>query len=129
MELYSATRALGALAHDTRLAIFRLLVQAGPGGLCVGEIGKRLDLAPATLSFHLATLRQAGLVATRRTGRTLYQAANYTVMGALVDYLTANCCGEAGGGSAGACGIISPQNPIQAPDPEVCDATAARIRR
>ncbi|EQD64351.1 transcriptional regulator, ArsR family [mine drainage metagenome] len=108
MESHTAIRALSALAHDTRLAIFRLLVQAGQEGLSVGEIGARLVLAPATLSFHLAALRQAGLVTTRRSGRTLYQAADYTVMAALVGYLSANCCGEARDETTNVCGIRPP---------------------
>jgi len=85
-------RALGALAHETRLAIFRLLVQAGEAGLAVGVIGERLGLPPATLSFHLAALRHAGLITTRRDGRTLYQATDYTAMNALMGYLSENCC-------------------------------------
>jgi DNA-binding transcriptional ArsR family regulator len=92
MESKTAIRALGALAHATRLAIFRLLVQAGEPGLAVGAIGDKLKLAPATLSFHLAGLRHAGLVRARREGRTLYQAADYGAMNGLVGYLSENCC-------------------------------------
>ncbi len=103
METKSIIRALGALAHESRLAIFRLLVQAGTEGLPVGVIGTRLDLAPATLSFHLATLRRAGLVTTRRVGRTLYQSADYACMARLVDDLTANCCGESSSATLDAC--------------------------
>lgn len=93
MESSTAVRALGALAHESRLAIYRLLVQAGPEGLAVGAIGEKLDLAPATLSFHLAGLRHAGLVSERREGRTLYQAADFSEMNALIGYLSENCCG------------------------------------
>ena len=92
MESKTAVRALGALAHETRLAIYRLLVQAGSAGLPVGTIGDKLKLAPATLSFHLAGLKHAGLVSARRDGRTLYQAADYEAMNGLVGYLSENCC-------------------------------------
>ena len=92
MESKKAVRALGALAHESRLAIYRLLVQAGPAGLPVGAIGEKLKLAPATLSFHLAGLKHAGLVSARRDGRTLYQAADYAAMNGLVAYLSENCC-------------------------------------
>lgn len=92
MESKAAIRALGALAHESRLAIYRLLVQAGSAGLAVGAIGDQLKLAPATLSFHLAGLKHAGLVTARREGRTLYQAADYQAMNGLVGYLSENCC-------------------------------------
>lgn len=92
MESKTAIRALGALAHPTRLGVFRLLVQAGEGGLAVGAISDRLKLAPATLSFHLAGLRHAGLISARRDGRTLYQAADYGAMNGLIGYLSENCC-------------------------------------
>ena len=92
MESNVAVRALGALAHENRLAIYRLLVQTGEEGLAVGAIGEKLKLAPATLSFHLAALRHAGLVTERRAGRTLYQAADYAAMNGLVGYLSENCC-------------------------------------
>ena len=93
MESKTATRALGALAHESRLAVYRLLVQAGPEGLPVGTIAERLDLAPATLSFHLAGLRHAGLVSERREGRMLYQSADFGAMNGLIGYLSENCCG------------------------------------
>lgn len=121
MEKYSAVRALRALAHDTRLAIFRLLVQAGREGLAVGVIGRRLDLAPATLFFHLAALRHSNLVTTRRSGRTLFQVADYAAIASLVDYLTANCCGEQGAGTCGRTSVST--NPT-----ENHDETPARTR-
>ena len=93
MESSNAIRALGALAHESRLAIYRLLVQAGPAGLAVGAIGEKLDLAPATLSFHLAGLRHAGLVLERREGRNLFQSADFSAMDTLIGYLSENCCG------------------------------------
>jgi len=93
MESKTAVRAFGALAHATRLAIYRLLVQAGESGLAVGAIGDKLKLAPATLSFHLAGLKHAGLVLARREGRTIYHMADYRAMNGLVGYLSENCCG------------------------------------
>ena len=121
MESKSAVRALGALAHESRLAIYRLLVQAGPSGLAVGAIGEALRLAPATLSFHLAGLKHAGLVAARRDGRTLYHAADYASMNGLVGYLSENCCqGED-------CGIAcAPAKPVLK---EQRHETPARARR
>ena len=89
--------ALAALAQETRLAIFRLLVQAGPTGMAAGEIARRLDLAPATLSFHLAQLSHAGLVVSRRESRSIIYAPNFDGIDGLIGYLTDNCC-------AGACG-------------------------
>lgn len=93
MKLKPAVAALDALAHAGRLAIFRLLVAAGPKGLAVGAIGKKLAMPGATLSFHLAQLQRAGLVAARRDGRRLMQTADFACMNALVAYLTENCCG------------------------------------
>lgn len=84
--------ALAGLAHDTRLALFRLLVPAGHDGLAAGNLGAQLKLPPATLSFHLKELRHAGLVSQRRQGRAIYYAADYAVMDALIAYLTENCC-------------------------------------
>lgn len=95
METKQAVQALSALAQDTRLAIFRLLVQAGPEGRAAGQIGEKLDLAPATLSFHLAGLTRAGLARSRQEGRFVIYSADYSVMNALVGYLSENCCGGA----------------------------------
>jgi ArsR family transcriptional regulator len=92
MERLDAIAALSALAQDTRLDVFRLLVQTGPGGLPAGRIGEALGLASATLSFHLNQLKQAGLVTCRREGRSLIYAAKYATMNALLSYLTENCC-------------------------------------
>jgi ArsR family transcriptional regulator len=94
MESKDAIAALSALAQEARLAVFRLLVEAGPQGLPVGHIGERLRLAPATLSFHLAQLKHAGLVTCRRDGRQLFHAAEFGQMNNLVSYLTENCCGS-----------------------------------
>jgi len=84
---------LGALAQETRLDIFRLLVQRGPEGIAAGEIGQRLGLPSATLSFHLNQLRFAGLVSSRRESRSIIYSANFKAMSELVGYLTENCCG------------------------------------
>jgi DNA-binding transcriptional ArsR family regulator len=92
MELNSAADSLAALGHDTRLAIYRLLVQAGSEGLNAGVISARLALAPATLSFHLAHLTRTGLVASRPEGRFIYYRADYARMNELLGFLTANCC-------------------------------------
>lgn len=92
----AAVEMLAGLAQETRLRIFRALVQAGPEGLCVGDIGAALDVAPATLSFHLTHLRHAGLISARRNGRMIFYSADYAAMNALMAYLLENCCrGEA----------------------------------
>ena len=95
METTQAVRALSALAQESRLAIFRLLVQAGPAGLAAGTIGEKLALPPATLSFHLAGLTRAGLAQSRQEGRFVIYSASFEVMNALVTFLTENCCGGA----------------------------------
>ncbi len=99
MEIKNAIHALAALAHDGRLGIYRLLVQAGPAGLTVGRIAKKLDMPGATLSFHLSALKHAGLVRAARRGRELIQTTDFKQMNDLVAYLTENCCG----GDASAC--------------------------
>jgi len=93
METTDAIKALGALAQETRLAIFRLLVQAGPEGRAAGAIGEALDIPPATLSFHLAQLANAGLIGSRQEGRFVYYSARFDAMNSLVGFLTENCCG------------------------------------
>jgi ArsR family transcriptional regulator len=95
--------ALAALAQETRLDIFRLLVQAGEGGLAAGKIGDQLGLASATLAFHLKELKHAGLVTYTREGRSLIYAAVYPTMNGLLAYLTENCCQ----GNSAACGVTS----------------------
>jgi ArsR family transcriptional regulator len=92
MELKNALNALGGLAQDTRLGIFRLLVEQGPEGLPAGEIAQRLELPNATASFHLKELTHANLVTPRQAGRFIYYSANYATMNGLVAYLTENCC-------------------------------------
>lgn len=112
MEKTQAVAALGALAQDTRIDIYRLLVQAGVEGLRAGRVAERLGLPSATLSFHLNQLRQAGLVTFRREGRSLIYAAEYAAMRNLLLYLTENCCG----GDPAACGIGDAADCIEAND-------------
>lgn len=95
MESNSALKTLSALSHDTRLAAFRLLVQAGPDGLPVGALREALGVPPATLTAHLNLLRTAGLVRDRREGRVIRVRADYDQMNALIAYLTDNCCAGA----------------------------------
>ena len=85
---------LAALAQDKRLAIFRLLVEAGTEGLAAGEIAESLSIPNATLSFHLKELSNAALVVSRPASRHIYYSANYEAMNALVGFLTENCCGD-----------------------------------
>jgi ArsR family transcriptional regulator len=92
METSAAVAALAALAQDSRLDIFRLLVQAGPDGLAAGRVAEALDLAPNTLTFHFDRLRVAGLVTVRRDGRSMIYAARYETMNGLLAFLTDNCC-------------------------------------
>ena len=92
METKAAVAALAALAQETRLSIFRLLVVAGPEGLPAGEIGDKLEVPPATLSFHLKELSHAGMAASRQQGRFVYYTANYENMAALMSFLTQSCC-------------------------------------
>jgi DNA-binding transcriptional ArsR family regulator len=94
MKTPAVIGALGALAHEHRLAIYRLLVQRGPEGLPAGAIGERVGLVPSSLTFHLQNLQRAGLIAQRRESRQLIYSADFTVMNGLVSYLTENCCGN-----------------------------------
>ncbi len=100
MDKTDVIAALAALAQETRLDIFRLLVQAGPEGLPAGQLGERLALPAATLSFHLKELRHAGLVSFQRESRSLIYSAEFANMNALLAYLTENCCQ----GDTAACG-------------------------
>lgn len=87
--------ALAALAQEHRLAVFRLLVQAGPDGLASGALADAVGVSPSAMSFHLAQLSHAGLIAQRREGRSIIYSANYGAMNALLGYLTENCCAGA----------------------------------
>lgn len=100
MESVAAVASLSALAQASRLAIFRHLVETGPRGAVAGAIATALDLAPATLSFHLKELTRAGLIANAQEGRFIRYSANFAAMNALVAYLTENCCGGAPCGAA-----------------------------
>ena len=93
MKPAQVVKALAALAQPTRLAIYRLLVARGPEGMAAGQVADKLKVAPATMSFHFRTPSHAGLVESRQDGRFIYYAANFTVMNAMVAYLTENCCG------------------------------------
>ena len=93
METKAAVKALGALAQESRLKIYRLLVRAGPEGIAAGTIAEKLGLPPATLSFHLKELNHAGLVTSRQEGRFVIYSANFESMLKLVGFLTENCCG------------------------------------
>jgi len=93
MEKAAVLGALGALAQETRLDIFRLLVQRGPEGMPAGEIGARLRQPSTTMSFHLNQLRFAGLVSSRRQSRSIIYCANFRAMTDLLGYLMENCCG------------------------------------
>ena len=94
MEQTRAITALAALAQETRLDLFRLLMTVGPEGLPAGVIAERLRVAPSSLSFHLQQLVHAGLITQRRLGRQLIYSAEYGAMNALLAYLTENCCGR-----------------------------------
>lgn len=92
MEVNNVVSALSALAQETRLAIFRLLVQAGPKGLPAGQISDQLGIPSTTLSFHLSQLTHVGLLQSHRQSRSIIYIANFEVMNGLIGYLTENCC-------------------------------------
>jgi ArsR family transcriptional regulator, arsenate/arsenite/antimonite-responsive transcriptional repressor len=92
MESTAAVAALTALAHASRLALFRLLVQAGPDGLAAGDIAETLDIPKATLSFHLKILTLAGLITIRHQSRFIFYAADFATMNELLAFMTENCC-------------------------------------
>jgi ArsR family transcriptional regulator, arsenate/arsenite/antimonite-responsive transcriptional repressor len=93
METKNVIAALAALAQDSRLAVFRLLVQAGPEGLAASKIAETLDLPPSSLSFHLKELMHADLLLQTKQSRSLIYTANFATMNALLGFLTENCCG------------------------------------
>jgi DNA-binding transcriptional ArsR family regulator len=121
MDQVTAIAALGALAHETRLALFRLLVSCGPEGLAAGAIGERVGVPPSSLSFHLQELVHAGLITQRRLSRNLIYSAEYGRMNELLLYLTENCCGR-GDSCAPAC------NPADAFAKGDSDETVSRAR-
>ena len=111
MKTSEVIDALGALAHEHRLAIYRLLVERGAAGLAAGEIGGRVGLAPSSLTFHLQALHRAGLITQARASRQLIYSADYNLMDTLVGYLTDNCCGATAQGCEAA---GSPARPAKA---------------
>jgi DNA-binding transcriptional ArsR family regulator len=108
MEASTAVVALGALAQEHRLAVFRLLVEAGTEGLAAGQIAQALDMPNSSLSFHLSQLSRAGLIACERRHRSLIYRADYAAMNALVAYLMENCCASATCAPADVCGEAAP---------------------
>jgi DNA-binding transcriptional ArsR family regulator len=111
MESSAAVAALSALAHASRLALYRLLVQAGPAGVGVGDLQARTGIAPATLTHHLHALRRAGLIADIRDGRSIVCHADYRRMNALLAFLAENCCGDASACAPAA--VCKPGRPIR----------------
>lgn len=103
MNADQTVRALAALAHEHRLSVYRMLVEAGPAGLAAGTIAARLNVPPSSLTFHLQALHRAGLVTQRRMSRQLIYAADFEAMHALVSYLTDNCCGSGAPACESAC--------------------------
>ncbi|MFC7513415.1 ArsR/SmtB family transcription factor [Herbaspirillum sp. GCM10030257] len=93
MDVKNVVAALAALAQETRLAVFRLLVQAGPKGMAATQIADGIGIAPSLLSFHLKELLHAGLISQTREGRSLIYAANFDAMNSVLGFLTENCCG------------------------------------
>ena len=103
MQTPAVIDALGALAHQHRLAVYRILVEQGPAGLPAGVIGERVGLLPSSLTFHLQTLQRAGLITQTRASRQLFYSADYSVMNGLVAYLTDKCCTASGDSCATVC--------------------------
>jgi DNA-binding transcriptional ArsR family regulator len=117
MKTPDVIEALGALAHEHRLAVYRLLVQRGPQGLPAGAIGEGIGLVPSSLTFHLQALQRAGLILQRREGRQLIYSADFDAMNGLVGYLTENCCAGSDQACATACKPAAAAN-----------ATATKVR-
>ncbi len=113
MKMKETVQALNALAQDSRLAAYRLLVQAGSDGLAVGEISRRLKVPAPTLTSHLNVLRRAGLVRDEREGRVIRCRADYEHMNALLEFLTENCCA----GDVGACATPTSKAKPRSPKP------------
>jgi len=103
MDTKQVLAALAALAQESRLAVFRLLVQAGPDGLAASRIAQQLDIAPSSLSFHLKELTHAGLIGAQPAGRFVIYSANIAAMNGLIGFLTENCCGGVPCGPAPVC--------------------------
>lgn len=105
MEIREVIAALGALAQESRLAVFRLLVQTGPAGMAASKIAEQVGIPPSSLSFHLKELTYAGLVTARQEGRFVIYVANFDAMNALLGFLTDNCCGGNSCSPARGCNI------------------------
>src|SRR6202790_1743999 len=103
MKTPAVIGALGALAHEHRLAIYRMLVQRGPEGLPAGAIGERVGLVPSSLTFHLQNLQRAGLITQQRLSRQLIYSADFDAMNGLIGYLTENCCSDSNAECASSC--------------------------
>jgi ArsR family transcriptional regulator, arsenate/arsenite/antimonite-responsive transcriptional repressor len=101
MNSSQVVTALGALAHEYRLSIYRMLVEAGPEGLNAGTLATRLKLPPSSLTFHVQHLHRAGLITQQRKSRELIYSTDFDVMNGLVGYLTENCCGGRGAEASG----------------------------
>jgi ArsR family transcriptional regulator len=110
MKIPDVVAALGALAHEYRLAIYRLLVERGPEGLPAGVIGERIGLQPSSLTFHLQALHRAGLVTQLRASRQLIYSADFAIMNELVGFLTDKCCTA----TSASCGSICKPPPVRA---------------
>jgi DNA-binding transcriptional ArsR family regulator len=116
MDSKQAVQALSALAYETRLALFRMLVERGPDGLSAGVIAERLGVPPSSLTFHVQHLHRAGLITQRRLSRHLIYAADFAAINGLVAFLTENCCGRG----------VSAHLPAYRQKP---DAASARVRK
>lgn len=106
MKSEQVVQALGALAQESRLAVFRLLIKRGPDGYTPGDLQDKLGIAAPTLSFHLKELQRAGLLVVQREGRFLYYSADFAAMNDLVAYLTENCCGQSAASCAVSCAPV-----------------------
>src|ERR1700676_4219463 len=113
MKTLQTIEALGALAHEHRLAVYRLLVQRGPEGLSAGAIGQRIGLLPSSLTFHLQNLQRAGPITQRREGRQLFYSVDFSVMNGLVGYLTENCCGNNSAQCSPICAPVQPAKVVK----------------
>ena len=113
MDNPQTVQALAALAHETRLALYRMLVERGPDGLPAGVIAERLAVPPSSLTFHVQHLHRAGLITQRRVGRQLIYAADYAAMNGLIATLTENCCGR--GAAQPCCDPVNCPNPSAEP--------------
>lgn len=113
MKISGVIEALGALAHEHRLAIYRLLVQRGPEGLPAGAIGQRVGLLPSSLTFHLQNLQRAGLITQRRESRQLIYSADFDEMNGLIGYLTDNCCGISSAACPPSCAPVQNAKPAK----------------